>query len=112
MFSKDEILGCNDLKIEKVNVPEWSTDVYVRTITARQLDAWQEDVKKQRDGKPNYQASLLVCCICDENGKLIFDMSDAEKLGEKSASALNRIFSVASKINALGADDVKDLEKN
>jgi hypothetical protein len=109
-MNKESILAFNDVKIEKVFVPEWNFDVFVRSISAKQQDLWMDEVRNKKAG--NYQASFLVLCICDESGKLVFDRSDAEKLGEKSAAALNRLWSVASKINCLSEEDVKDLEKN
>ena len=109
-MNKEHILSCNDVKIEKVNVPEWNCDIFVRSISAKTQDEWAESVRQKKTS--NFQASFLVLCICDESGRLVFDKSDADRLGEKSASVLSRIFDVASKINCLGTDDTKELEKN
>jgi hypothetical protein len=112
MLNKEQILSFNDVKIEKVSVPEWGTDVYVRSISAKQQDSWSDELRKNKDSKPNFQASFLVLCVCDESGNLLFGKTDADMLGEKSASALNRLFNVASKLNGLSSEDVKELEKN
>jgi len=108
-----EILEFNDSRIEPVAVPEWNTTVYVRSITAKEQDAWSaETVRQKKENRENFQASFLVLCVCDESGALLFSRSDAEALGNKSAGALNRIFNVASRLNGLSSDDVKALEKN
>jgi hypothetical protein len=114
MLSKDFILGFDDKKIEKVIVPEWgNAEIFVRSITAKEQDAWSSETAKQKkESKANFQASFLVLCICDETGKLLFEPKDADSLGNKSAGALNRIFNVASRLNGLSSDDVKELEKN
>ena len=113
MLSKKEIFECNDVQIEQVKVPEWGGSVYVKTITAKEQDAWSADVTEQKkENRANFQASFLVMCICDESGQLLFDVSDADALGNKSAGALNKMFNVASRLNGLSSGDVKELEKN
>jgi len=113
MLSKDEIFACNDVRIEEVSVPEWGGTVYVKTITAKEQDAWSAEVTDQKkENKANFQASFLVMCICNESGELLFDRSDADMLGNKSAGALNKVFNVASGLNGLSPGDVKELEKN
>ena len=113
MLSKSEIFECNDVKIEQVPVPEWGGSVYVKTITAKEQDTWSADVSEQKkNSTANFQASFLVMCICDESGTLVFDASDADALGNKSAGALNTVFNVASRLNGLSSGDVKELEKN
>ena len=113
MLSKEEILSCSDVKIETVHVPEWGGDICVKTITAQEQDEWSVLVSEQRGIKKiNAQASFLVMCLCDESGNLIFTKEDIESLGKKSAGAMNRIFNVASRLNGLSKDDLKEIEKN
>lgn len=113
MLSKELILQANDVQIEKVPVAEWGGDVFVKTITAKEQDAWSADVADQKkDNRANFQASFLVMCICDEAGDLLFTKEDADALGDKSAGALNKVFNVASRLNGLSVGDVKELEKN
>jgi len=108
-----EILEFNDLRVEPVPVPEWNTTLYVRSITAKEQDAWSaETVKQKQENRANFQASFLVLCMCDESGALLFSRKDADALGNKSAGALNRLFNVASRLNGLSSEDVRELEKN
>jgi len=50
--------------------------------------------------------------ICDEEGTRLFAAKDMDELGKKSAAALDRIFTVAQRLNGLSGEDVEDLAKN
>ena len=41
MSLKEQILKADDLPKEKVNVPEWNVDVYVRALTAAERDGYE-----------------------------------------------------------------------
>jgi hypothetical protein len=110
MLSKEAILNCQDIKVEKVDVPEWGDFVYVRTISSRAQDEWIESVRGKLD--TNATAKYLTMCICDEAGKLLFSPNDAEALGSRAARANNALFKVASRLNGLSSEDAKELEKN
>ena len=60
----------------------------------------------------NVRAKLLVACLVDADGNLIFDDTDIERLGLKSSAALDRVFAVAQKHNAVSDDDIEELAKN
>ncbi len=108
MLTRDQILQANDLPRERVDVPEWGGVVYVRTMTAQERDDFEQSTLGE-DGRPsmgNIRARLAVCTVVDEDGNRLFEDGDAEALGRKSASAVNRIFEVAQRLNRLRADDV------
>ncbi len=47
--------------------------------------------------------------ICDEEGKPLFTRSDVEKLGQKSAAVLDRLFTVAQRLSGVAEKDVEEL---
>jgi hypothetical protein len=51
-------------------------------------------------------------CCDDENGERLFQEEDTFPLGGKSAAALDRIFTVAQRLNGLRDEDVQELAKN
>lgn len=105
--TKDQILKINDLKTERVNIPQWGTDIFVKAMTSQCKDIFEVKYAKSN----NIRAAYAVFCVCDKDGKLLFDESDIDALGGKSASALSKIFDVATRINGYSKEDIDGLEK-
>lgn len=115
-LSRDAILGADDLEYEELDVPEWGGTVRVRSLSGAERDAYEASMRLQR-GKEfianmaNIRAKLVAKCVVDENGERIFTDNDAPALGEKSASALDRIFEVAARLSRISDEDVEELGK-
>ena len=114
MLSKSDILGIHDLgEPVKLHIPEWDNDVCLRRPTANDRDHWEmycEDHKTKP--KSIWRAKLAAMLLCDESGKLLFTPAEAEKLGEKSAAALHRIWTKALELMSISDKEVAELEKN
>lgn len=113
---RDRILSADDRKKEAVFVPQWGLSVFVRTLTGAERDDWEASIVQQRGKATTYdlrniRARLVCKCIVDESGKRVFSDHEAEALGEKSAAALDLLFTVAQRLNALTNADVEDLGK-
>jgi hypothetical protein len=116
-LTKAEILAAQDLKTEDVFVPEWDAYVKVRTLNASERDHFEastvvRDGKKVTTNLENIRARLCLLCMVDENGDRLFQDEDTYPLGGKSAAALDRIFTVAQRLNGLRDEDVSELVKN
>lgn len=117
LLTRDAILHAEDLPRELVEVPEWGGSVYVRALTGAERDAFEASVVEQR-GKSakmnlrNIRAKLVALTVVGEDGKRLFSDADANLLGEKSAAALDRVFTVAQRLSGLRDEDVEDLAKN
>ncbi len=117
-LNKDQILEANDLQSETVDVPEWHGSVRVRTMTGADRDAFEASmITTLVDGtrKPNMtnmRAKLVALTVVDESGALVFDVADVDRLSLKSASALERVFAAAQRINGLGAQAEEISAKN
>ena len=117
-LTKDQILEAKDLQSEAVEVQEWGGSVRVRTMTGADRDAFEASlIVTQLDGtrKPNMtnmRAKLVALTVVDEAGALVFDVTDVDRLSLKSASALERVFTVAQRINGLGAAAEETAAKN
>lgn len=112
-INRADILAVQDAKCEPVECPEWGGTVYVRTITAKERDRWEllnENVKTS-PGTANVRGSLLAMAICDEHGKSMFTMADAEALGAKSANVIDRLYEAAAKLNGIGNRDTEETKK-
>jgi hypothetical protein len=109
MLDRLAILSAPELKPTPVNVPEWNGTVYVRPLTGAERGALEAEALSDKSGHvTTLRQRLAVRCICDQDGKRLFDDKDAAALAAKSASALDRICAVISKVNALGDQGVTD----
>jgi hypothetical protein len=114
-LSKDEILKADDLKVEKLKIPEWNGEVNIRTFSAKERDAFESMIFESQNSEtttPNIRARFCQLVLVNDSGELMFSEKEVAELGKKSASALDRIFSHAQKLNGLTNDDVEELEKN
>lgn len=120
MGLKEELLGLEDREIVEVEVKQWGgRKVRVAAMSAAERDQYElesyeeaELAKKEGRRVRNVRARMLVQCLVDELGQRIFTTADIDALGGKSAAALDRLYSVAQRLNGYSLKDVKDLEKN
>lgn len=113
-LSREDILSTGSVKVEKIAIPEWGGDVFIRVMSSAERDAF-EAASLERKGASkmaNIRARLAAIVLSDESGKRLFADADAPALGAKLASALDRVFEAASKLNRLSKEDVEELEKN
>ncbi len=100
-------------KAEKVRVPEWDRDVWVRAMSADDRDSFEESIV--HNGKAvmrNVRAKIVVRCSEEEDGTRVFEDGDAAWLGELPAAELQPIFDAAQRLNKMSDSDVKELAKN
>jgi len=111
ILSKDAILAADDLPRETVNIPEWGGEVLVRTMSGKDRDAFEASLLEKDGRMENVRARLVALTLCDSQGDRLFDDSEIAALGRKSARALDRVFSVAQRLNGIGVDQVDAAKK-
>lgn len=114
ILTKDEILQADDIRKEKVSVPEWGGDVWVKTMSGAERDQMEASivgVKGERN-MVNLRAKIGALSIVDEKGDRLFSFEDVLELTKKSARALDRVFSVAQRMSGFTPQDVEELSKN
>lgn len=116
ILTKEQIINADDLKTEVVPVPEWGGEVIVRTMTGAAKDAYECSIIEFEGGKAtqnlqNIRAKLLAATLVDEAGNLLFSDKEVTTLGKKSAAALDRVFAVAQRLNAVTQQDLEALAK-
>jgi hypothetical protein len=112
-LTRDQILGAQDIERELVPVPEWSGDVYVQMMSGTDRDAYEVESLLAADKRlVNMRAKLAVRCIVDENGVKLFTQNDVDALGAKSYAALERVVTVAQRINKLTDEEMEKLKGN
>jgi len=113
MLTKEQILAAEDITYEMVPVPEWGDEVRIKVMTAGERDAFEASILRgQKTDMHNIRAKLCARVIVDADGKRMFSDQEINKLAEKSSVALDRVFSVAMRLNCLRADDIEEMAKN
>jgi len=107
---RSRILAADDIKIEKVAIPEWGGDYYIKIISGTDRDAFEDSYAEQK--MKAFRVRFLVLCLCDEKGERLFTETEIPQLGEKSAAVLDRLFAECMKLNRFSKEDVDDLAKN
>lgn len=110
-LSRDDILSCNDLKIEELDLTEeWGGPVYIQSLDGYRQDEFQE----LTDGeyKKNTLAKVAIMVVCDEDGKPLFTNKDTAQLNRKSSAALNKILRKVIEMNVVNDEDIDDMAKN
>jgi hypothetical protein len=113
------ILSASDLPQELVEIPEWGVSVWVRALTGAQRDSFEEScliAKKSKRELSLKNVRAKLCCLTvyatPEDKVPVFAQADAEKLGEKSAKALDRIYEVAARLSGIREADIEELAGN
>jgi len=114
VLSKEQILQADDLKRESVDTPEWGGEVLLRELRGRERDAFEEGSldSKRNVMMTNMRARLVAMSAIDEEGERLFTAKEATELGDKSATALNRLFEVCCRLSGITESDVDKLEGN
>ena len=87
ILTKEAILAADDLPRETILVPEWGGDVYVRTMSGTDRDAFESSLIARdgaKDGRmENVRARLVALTLCDATGSRLFEDGEIVALGRK-----------------------------
>jgi hypothetical protein len=116
-LSADHILQADDRQYEDVAVPEWGGTVRVRSLGAKERDAFEISIMtgkgKNRDvNMKNLRAKLVIYAAVNEHGNPLFTPDHIDALGQKNAAALDRVFTAAQRLSGLRPEDIDELTKN
>lgn len=113
----ETILGVDDRPMEKVAVPEWGGHVYVMSISGFDRDQFDRYMARHVDPESqeivgcNWRAALLARCLCNSQEQLLFSEQQIEQLGNKSGAVLDRLFTVARRLNRMDQRDIDEIKK-
>lgn len=113
-LTRDAIKAVDDVMVEPVPVSEWKGTVYVRTMSAAQLSAFDNLVMDgdRFAGEGMVAALLAVFAVCDAAGDPVFELDDVDWLIDKNGSALAKIMRRARPLNGMVGNVVEDAAKN
>lgn len=129
VLTKDSIFKAEDITKEWIDIPEWKGGLYIKVLSGGERDAFEEGMFKSNDmgnftrNLENMRARLIAFAAVDVNNKPIFDSTlkydvqgklygDIAELGKKSSIVLDRMYTVAQRLNKLRKEDIDDLTKN
>jgi hypothetical protein len=116
-LTKEQIQSRPDVITELVPCPEWNGEVLIRNLSGKELDAYEQSNFEVRGKKVevnvrNARARLVVMCAVDETGRRLFELTDADWLGNKNGLVLDRLYEVAARLSGIRKQDIEDLQKN
>ncbi len=106
-LDRKSILAADDVRKEKVAVPEWGGDVFLSVLTGTDRDRFEESYSEQK--MKAFRIRFLLLALCDEKGKRLFDDDESDILGKKSSVVINRLFEAGWKLNAFTQEAVDAL---
>ncbi len=117
LLSAEQILAAQDLEAIDVPVPEWGGSVRLRMMNAGERDEYESIAIEANDTdartwRRRMRARLLCFTIVGEDGELLFSQEDIEALAKKGVRPVQRLYNVASRLNALTLSDEDELAKN
>lgn len=110
-------------KTEEVHVPGWGGWVRVSSMPSARRDEFEqqmlEEKKDPETGKTrhvqnlsNFRAKLAAATLVDEAGNPLFTEAQVRELGQLDAADMDRVFSVAQRLNGFTASDIEELAGN
>lgn len=116
-LTRDAVLKAQDVKTEKVEIPEWGGEIYIRCMTGEERSrydnlAYSLRGEKVEVNRMNFRERLLVFTLCDESGNKIFEEEDISLLAKKSGAILDRLYVVSARVNGMRKEDMEQLGKN
>ena len=110
---RDIALNAKDVRTELVTVPEWDdVKIEVRGFTLGERLAFYDRVADDGQvNRENFLPELVIASSFDpDSGQKVFEAADRDMLKTKSAAALERLTTVATRLSGMSDDDVTDAE--
>lgn len=121
-LTRNAILNSKDRAVKEVEVKEWGGVVYIREMSGRERFDLQDRMKQLMDdaakgGETGEEAigvaiisagargELLVRCLCDKDGELIFSEDDVDQIEMKNSNVVQRLFELATSFNGMSTED-------
>ncbi len=105
-LTREQILNV-PLRIEEIEVPEWGGSVFIREMTALEVEQNGKYIIKA-NGKPDYSKAMQIptrqCVkqIVDADGKRLFADSDIKRLQQSQSAAISRIATAVRELSGQG----------
>lgn len=114
-LTAEAIFSADDMDVAPVDVPEWGGLIYVRRLSGRERDEFEQLMSDRKQGRSSLKvqgviAKVVVLAACTSDGSKLFNGKDAEgKLNEKACAPLMRIFDAALAVSGMKEDDIENI---
>lgn len=100
-------------KTKEVEIKELGGSVYVRQVTAGELDELQQMCKLVSEGRcPMFRAKCCAIFLSDESGKRLYTDQQANVINGFNGRAIDTIFEHGMAFNSVIDMPIDELEKN
>jgi len=113
-LTAEDIFATEDIRTEKMYIPEWKGNVYIRQARGIDQDKFEKEFRG-KDGVPNLmhsRARLVASSLYKSNGERMFTDDQVIKLSNKSGAVLNRLVDKITEINNITEADLDKIAKN
>ncbi len=121
-MNREEFFAFKDVIIEKVPVSELGATMYVRSLSAAEKAAWEQEalitaatgsnISLSRDSMRTARERLVELATCNEDGSQFFNKGDAAAIGAKNARIVSALYDAAAKLSGISKEDVEAIAKN
>jgi hypothetical protein len=116
-LDKQAIFGISDLITQRVEVPQWGGYVLIRSLTTKERGRLELSIHERKgvnvaENLALLRSRMVMLSVVNEEGARMFDDRDIERLEEKSAAAMDLIFTAAMRLSGITKSDVDELTKN
>jgi len=113
-LTRDDILKLDDCKVIELEMPEWDTTVYIRTMSGHERDTLEMEARRmlKTGNAVDLRARYAAYSLSDPDGKRMFSDLDIPRLAKKSGIALDRIMEASERHNRIGPAAIEEAEKN
>ncbi len=112
-LTAEQILGADDLPLQRCDCPEWGGHIYVKTLDSLERAALDAALWGDKELDENKRPAILLAhCGCNAARELLFTSSQAEALAKKNGLRVAELARVAQRLNYISEARAKEIEKN
>lgn len=113
-MTAEEIGQLRDFRVQSVDVPEWGGTCYVRSLSLRDAQVFQDVSAGAARGTFTTEdiCKIVALTLCDEQGNRLFSQEQLDVLLERNFQAVKRLFDASMQVVGLTASGVAQEKKD
>lgn len=108
-LSRDEIIAAiaaRKAEVIKVSVPEWGGDVFIRRLSAAEVESSGLSAEEVRP--TDVAPRVIAMSLTDADAVPIFTEGDVDALADADMAVVARVFAECIKVNGLGSAELDE----